>query len=144
VGFDGDTPIIYRVGAISPEAIKKVAGKVEINNKHIAAPVSPGMLPSHYAPNTSLYLTNNVEALLKTFPQTGTGILAFKNTYHCILENHQEVLSVSGNLAEAAHNLYRAMHRLDSLKLERIIAERVPNIGIGIAINDRLKRASNK
>lgn len=65
VGFDGDTPIIYRVGAISPEAIKKIAGKVEINKKQIQNPLSPGMLPSHYAPDTSLYLTDNVESLLK-------------------------------------------------------------------------------
>jgi len=144
VGFDGDTPIIYRVGAISPEAIKKIAGKVEINNKHIAVPVSPGMLPSHYAPNTSLYLTSNVGALLKIFPETGTGILAFRNPYPFIPVDNQEVLSLTGNLDEAAHNFYKAMHRLDSLNLERIIAERVPNVGIGIAINDRLEKASNK
>ena len=144
VGFDGDMPIIYRVGAISPEAIKKIAGKVEINTKHIVKPISPGMLPSHYAPNTSLYLTNNVEELLKLFPQTGTGILAFKNTYRTIAEDKQEVLSASGNLDEAAHHLYKALHRLDGLKLERIIAERVPNFGIGIAINDRLEKAALK
>lgn len=144
VGFDGDTPIIYRVGAISPEAIKKIAGKVEIHNKHTAKPISSGMLPSHYAPNTSLYLTNNIELLLKIFPRTGTGILAFKNLSPLIAEKNQEVLSSSGNLDEAAHNFYKALHQLDSLKLDRIIAERVPNVGIGIAINDRLERASSK
>jgi L-threonylcarbamoyladenylate synthase len=144
VGFDGDTPIIYRVGAISPEAIKKVAGKVEIHNKHIEKPISSGMLPSHYAPNTSLYLTNNIETLLKTVSHNGTGILAFKNPCSFISENNQEILSASGNLDEAARNLYRALHRLDSLKLDRIIAERVPNVGIGIAINDRLERATYK
>jgi len=144
VGFDGDMPIVYRVGAISSEAIKKVAGKVGINTKHIVKPVSHGTLPSHYAPNTSLYLTNNVEELLKLFPQTGTGILAFKNSYRTIPEDQQEVLSVSGNLDEAAHNLYKALHRLDGLKLGRIIAERVPNIGVGIAINNRLERATLK
>lgn len=144
VGFEGDTPIIYRVGAISPEAIKNIAGKVEINNKHDAKPISPGMLPAHYAPNTALYLTNNIEALLKIFPRTGTGILAFKNPSFLIAEKNQEVLSVKGNLDEAAHNLYKALHRLDSQKLDRIIAEWVPNFGIGIAINDRLERAANK
>lgn len=51
---------------------------------------------------------------------------------------------MSGNLDEVAHNLYKALHRLDSLGLERIIAERVPNIGIGIAINDRLEKAANR
>jgi len=144
VGFDGDMPIIYRVGVITPEAIKRVAGKVEINQMKIQNPLSPGMLPSHYAPHTSLFLTNNIAALLKKLPHNGTGILAFKNPYPFIPENNQEVLSQTGNLDEAAHNLYKALHRLDSLKLKRIVAERIPYIGIGIAINDRLERAANK
>ena len=57
---------------------------------------------------------------------------------------NQEVLSVSGDIEEAAHNLYSAMHRLDALNLKKILAERVPNIGIGVAINDKLERASFK
>lgn len=144
VGFVNDMPIIYRVGVITPDAIRKVAGKVEINQMKIQNPLSPGMLPSHYAPHTSLFLTNNIAELLKKLPLSGTGILAFKNPYPFISENNQEVLSPTGNLDEAAHNLYKALHRLDSLKLERIVAERIPYIGIGIAINDRLERASNK
>lgn len=144
VGFDGDTPIIYRVGAISPEAIKKIAGKVEINNKHSAKPIVPGMLPSHYAPRTPLYLTNNIEELLKSLSSEGTGILSLKKFHSIVPQKNQEVLSETGNLDEAAHNLYKALHKLDSLKLERIIAERVPDVGIGIAINDRLERAANK
>lgn len=144
VGFDSDTPIIYRVGAITPEAIKKVAGKVEINKKQIKTLLSPGMLLSHYAPHTPLFLTNNINASLKTVPHDGTGIIAFRNLSPLISEDNQEVLSPTGNLEEAAHNLYKALHRLDSLKLERIIAERVPDVGIGIAINDRLERAASK
>ena len=143
VGFDGDTPIIYRVGAISSEAIKRIVGKVEINNKHTKKPISPGMLPSHYAPHTPLYLTNDIESLLKSVPCINTAILSFKNPYSFIPETNQEILSETGNLDEAAHNLYKALHQLDSLKLEKIIAERVPNVGIGIAINDRLERAAN-
>jgi L-threonylcarbamoyladenylate synthase len=144
VGFDDDMPIIYRVGVITSEAIKSVTGKVEINQMKIQNPLSPGMLPSHYAPHTSLFLTNNVAALLKKLPHNGTGILAFKNPYLFIPENNQEVLSETGNLDEAAHNLYKALLRLDSLELERIVAERIPYIGIGVAINDRLERAANK
>jgi L-threonylcarbamoyladenylate synthase len=93
-----------------------------------------------------LFLTNNIEVLLKTLPRSGTGILSFKNLYPFILipENRQEILSYTGNLEEAAHNLYKALHRLDSLGLERIIAESVPNTGLGIAINDRLSRSTQK
>jgi len=146
VGFENGIPVIYRVGAIAPEAIKKVAGRVEIKIQSQVKPLSPGMSCSHYSPRTPLFLTNNIEALLKTLPRSGTGILSFKNLYPFILipENRQEILSYTGNLEEAAHNLYKALHRLDSLGLERIIAESVPNTGLGIAINDRLSRSTQK
>lgn len=146
VGFENGIPVIYRVGAITPEAIKKVAGRVEIKIQSQTKPLSPGMSYTHYSPRTPLFLTNNIEALLKTLPRSGTGILSFKNLNPFILiaENHQETLSSSGNLEEAAHNLYKALHRLDSLGLERIIAERVPDTGLGIVINDRLSRATRK
>lgn len=146
VGFENGIPVIYRVGAITPEAIKKVAGRVEIKIQSQTQPLSPGMSSTHYSPRTPLFLTNNIEALLKTLPRSGTGILSFKNLNPFILiaENHQETLSSSCNLEEAAHNLYKALHRLDSLGLERIIAERVPDTGLGIAINDRLSRATRK
>jgi len=146
VGFENGIPVIYRVGAITPEAIKKVAGRVEIKIQSQIKPLSPGMSYTHYSPRTPLFLTTNIEALLKTLPRSGTGILSFKNIYPFILipENCQEILSFTGTLQEAAHNLYKALHRLDSLGLERIIAELVPDTGLGIAINDRLNRATQK
>jgi L-threonylcarbamoyladenylate synthase len=52
------------------------------------------------------------------------------------------VLSNKGDLDEAAARLYAAMHELDSKKLELLLVEQLPNEGIGIAINDKLKRAS--
>ena len=57
---------------------------------------------------------------------------------------HQEVLSKSGDLAEAAKELYAALHRLDHLELDVIIAERFPDYGLGKTINDRLQRAVEK
>ncbi|MDQ3046796.1 MAG: L-threonylcarbamoyladenylate synthase [Bacteroidota bacterium] len=144
VGFDGDTAIIYRVGAICSEAIRKVAGKVETRIRHTGKSISSGMLPSHYAPHTPLYLTDDIGALIKSVPCVNTAILSFKRLHSFIPENNQEILSETGDLDEAAHNLYKALHQLDSLKLERIIAERVPEVGIGVAINDRLERAANK
>ena len=142
VGFKDDKPIIYRVGAISAEDIEKVVGEVEMNHK-TEIPVSPGMLPSHYAPHTPFFLINNIKELLETSP-ADTGLLSFTHHYSFIPEHHQEILSLTGNLDEAARNLYKAMLRLDSLKLARIVAKRVPDIGIGIAINDRLERAAYK
>jgi len=55
-----------------------------------------------------------------------------------------EVLSPSGNLREAAANLFRALRRLDSLGLDRIIARPVEETGLGVAIMDRLRRCAAK
>jgi L-threonylcarbamoyladenylate synthase len=55
-----------------------------------------------------------------------------------------EILSPSGNLREAAANLFAAMRRLDALGLDRIIAQPFPDSGLGRAINDRLRRAAHR
>jgi L-threonylcarbamoyladenylate synthase len=55
-----------------------------------------------------------------------------------------ETLSQTGNLEEAAKNLYAAMHRLDHQNLDLIIAQKMPAVGMGLAINDKLERAATK
>jgi L-threonylcarbamoyladenylate synthase len=57
---------------------------------------------------------------------------------------HQEVLSANADLKEAASNLYAALHVLDKQKVDIIIAERLPDIGLGKSINDRLERATKQ
>jgi L-threonylcarbamoyladenylate synthase len=99
---------------------------------------------SHYSPKTSVYLTRNINELNITFPSQNFGLLTFKKFYSIIGREKQVVLSRAGNLEEAAKNLYEALHRLDSMQLDLIIAEYVPDEGIGKAINDRLTRAAHK
>jgi L-threonylcarbamoyladenylate synthase len=69
-------------------------------------------------------------------------------TYQTFFENENivahEVLSPTGNLTEAASQLYNALHKLDQLHLDVIIAERFPDYGLGRTINDRLERATTK
>jgi L-threonylcarbamoyladenylate synthase len=72
------------------------------------------------------------------------GLLLFQNPIQQTSVEHQEILSKSGDLKEAAKNLYAAMHRLDQLGLDVIIAERLPNIGLGNTLNDKLQRATRK
>jgi L-threonylcarbamoyladenylate synthase len=145
IGFENEQPILYRHGAISIEEIEQSIGKVLVattttNNK----PSAPGMLSRHYAPRTDTYLTNNVPDLIKSFPDKKIGLLLFKE--EIIDENVfiQEILSKTGSVDEAAKNLYTAMHRLDNNNLDLIIAEQLPEIGVGKSINDRLKRAVKK
>ena len=144
IGFENNQPILYRHGSISVEEIEKTTGKLSIITNSEKTPNSPGMLSRHYAPKTDTYLTNNISELLKCFKGKKIGLLVFKNQLHDKSIIHEEILSKSGDFNEAAKNLYAAMHRLDQKKLDVIIAERLPDIGLGKTMNDKLERATKK
>ncbi len=144
IGFEDNLTILYRHGSIPLEEIEVYTGKLGIITDNDQSPNSPGMLSRHYAPTTDTYLTNNVPELIKYFEKKNIGLLVFKKK---IVNNkilHQEILSESGDYNEAARNLYAAMHRLDENKLDVILVERLPNIGLGKTINDKLNRATKK
>jgi L-threonylcarbamoyladenylate synthase len=144
IGFEQNQPILYRHGSIPAEEIEKVVGKLRHNTKNNSSPAAPGMLSRHYAPSTDTYLTNDVHEFLQNFEGKRIGLILFNQK----IENNkiisQEVLSPNGNTKEAARNLYAAMHRLDQMKLDVIIAERLPEKGLGKTINDKLERATKK
>ncbi len=144
IGFENDQPVLYRHGSISVEEIEKITGKLGAITNSEKTPNAPGMLSRHYAPNTDTYLTNNVIELIKCFKGKRIGILLFKNQINGKGIIHIEILSKSGDLNEAAKNLYAALHRLDQNNLDIIIAERLPDFNLGITINDKLERATKK
>jgi L-threonylcarbamoyladenylate synthase len=144
IGFENNQPVLYRHGSISSEEIEKITGKLSTITNSEKTPNAPGMLSRHYAPNTATYLTNNVVELIKCFKGKRIGILVFKNQINGKGIIHKEILSKSGDLNEAAKNLYAAMHRLDENNLDVIIAERLPDIGLGKTMNDKLERATKK
>lgn len=144
VGFDGEDAVLYRMGAISIEDIKKEIGDLQLITKNDINPEAPGMLSKHYAPKTKMYLTNQVHELIQNFNHQKIGVLLFEKKLSQQNIKHQEILSATGNLNEAAKNLYAAMHRLDHSHLDIIVAERLPDIGLGKTINDKLERASKK
>lgn len=144
VGFENEQPVLYRLGSISVEDIEKIVGKLSVTTNNDKSPDAAGMLSRHYAPKTNIYLTNDISELLKSFEGKKIGLLLFKNQIQNKNITHQEILSNSGDLEEAAKNLYAAMHRLDQSKLDVIIAERLPDEGLGKTINDKLERATKK
>lgn len=144
IGFEYNIPVIYRMGAVTPDDIKKITGHVKLYQSQANKPVTSGMSLSHYSPKTSVYLTKNINDLNNILRSQNFGLLTFKNFYPITGREKQIVLSSTGDLEEAAKNLYEALHRLDSMQLDLIIAEYVPDEGIGIAINDRLTRAAHK
>jgi len=137
IGEEQGKVVVYRLGGVSIPELEKVVGKVELRIQAGPKPISPGTLESHYAPRHPLYLDQSVAV-----SQVGLGALRFKTYMDGIPQANQRVLSPSGNLHEAARNLFAALRDLDKMEIEAIVAESVPETGLGLAINDRLKRAS--
>ncbi len=142
IGFENNDVIIYRLGGISIEELEKVIGKVKIKKVNGVNPKSPGMLDSHYAPKTPLYFVSNLEFSIEKFKEKRIAIITFNKKLEKtnIVKNY--ILSSNKDLTEAAHNLFSIMRAADKLDIDFILAEKLPDIKLGKAINDRLKRAS--
>jgi L-threonylcarbamoyladenylate synthase len=126
----GPVPALLRPGGVTREALEALLGKLAEPGGAIRA---PGMLASHYAPDAPLRL--NV-----TTPRPDEAVLAFGPGAG------QFQLSASGDLTEAAANLFTGLRALDALvratNLSGIAAMPIPERGLGVAINDRLRRAA--
>ncbi|BFM41362.1 L-threonylcarbamoyladenylate synthase [Flavobacterium sp. CFS9] len=144
VGFKGESAVIYRLGSLSKEEIEKVTGPAILFNKAEEAPEAPGMLSKHYAPQSTLYVTDNLSESISKFSDKKIGLLTFRQHREEQNSKHQVILSPIGSLKEAASKLYTALHELDAMKVDIIIAERFPDHDLGRTINDRLERASKQ
>ncbi len=143
IGFENNQVVVYRLGGKSIEDFERVAGARRINLRLNSSsdPTAPGMLKSHYAPRLPLLAGKPAELLLQHQPQQ-VGVLAYTTPLPGIPADNQRVLSASGNPAEAAQNLFGAMRYLDGRPVKVILAEYLPETGLGKAINDRLRRAA--
>jgi L-threonylcarbamoyladenylate synthase len=142
VGFEDDHIVIHRLGVITAAQIIETTGiKVEVSLSH-AAPTAPGQLKRHYATRKPFLLgdISSNHALNKT---KKIGLLLFEKNPGLTADT-AVILSPSGDLAEAAAGLFSAMRKLDAANIDIILAERFPEHGIGLAINDRLERAAFK
>jgi L-threonylcarbamoyladenylate synthase len=142
VSFSENKPRLLRPGGVSLEEIESIIGKVEISPIK-DRPSAPGMLPRHYAPRTPIVLDWD-EKHLDSYKDKRIGFLAFQNPDRFLKFEHIEVLSKKGDFREAAANLFSAIRRLDALDLDLILAETVPEVGLGRAIMDRLRRATSQ
>lgn len=139
VGFEAGKPVVYRLGGMALNQIEAVTGPVDVRSHSTSNPKAPGMLSSHYAPRVPLTLLP-AGGSLEPSPRIGT--LAFRQPFPGIPASQQRILSETGDITEAAHNLFSYLRELDALDLDHIYAETLPRQGLGAAINDRLRRAS--
>jgi L-threonylcarbamoyladenylate synthase len=138
VGWENGIATVLRVGGLSIDAIEKVIGPVQVQSVSSSNPAAPGMLKSHYAPRIPMR-AGNITALIKEYSGKKIAVLSFQQAYPAV--NFNYILSESGNLNQAAQRLFAAMRELDNTDAEIILTEFVPATGLGLAINDRLKRA---
>lgn len=126
----GGAVTLLRPGSISKAEIEDVVGPIASSLHDDDAPKSPGMLSRHYSPNARVRLN-------ATHPDANEAFLAFGET------DVQPTLSLSetGDLTEAAANLYAMLRALDQ-DFDAIAVAPIPDHGIGAAINDRLQRAA--
>jgi len=131
---------VLRLGGISLESLHRFTPSIRIEEHSTSSPASPGMLTSHYAPKKPVYV-GNIRELMTSFSSQKIGILSFKEDYGVF---GQRILSTSGNFTEAASHFFAYLRELDSLEIDVILAEFLPDENLGRAINDKLKRASAK
>lgn len=144
VDLSDNTPVLLRHGAIPIEDIEALIGPITDGTRPSKTPKSPGQTFRHYAPRALLRL-NAVDV------EPGEALLAFgelrfmgvkgggwaKDLPEAKLRN----LSPNGDLDEAAHNLFSHLHALDEGGAIRVAVMAIPDVGVGRAVNDRLRRA---
>ena len=140
VGFGEGRPVVHRLGGLSIENLEEIVGPVSVALHSTSNPSAPGQLMNHYAPGKKVF-TVDLEKAIGLIDLDRVAILSFQKDYQA---PHQFILSPTGNIHEAARNFFSALRELDTKPVDLILAEFVPDDGIGRAINDRLKRASAK
>lgn len=129
---------ILRLGPVTQEQLAEF-GEIAVIGP-TSHPEAPGQLPSHYAPRTPLILVDDAATFLCPAGKR-CGLLGWKRPER---DQFAEVrrLSKRQDIVEAATNLFRYLRELDGQSLDLIVAEKVPDEGLGAAINDRLRRAA--
>ena len=125
---------VLRPGLITAKEIEKVLRKKVILNKKSKKILSPGSLKKHYSPGIPLKLNVRKAPKKYAFITLGKKYPVTKNSFN---------LSLNSDLNEAAKNLYSTLRKIKKLKYKKIYVVKIPKSKIGLAINDRLKRAAN-
>jgi L-threonylcarbamoyladenylate synthase len=140
IGLTDEHVMLLRPGGLAREEIESVLQtkvRTPASNNQPEAPAAPGMLTSHYAPNAQMRL--HARAVAPNEALLSFGVDPIEGRESALAEAN---LSPSGDLVEAAAQLFQAMRTLDSSGAKTIQVQDIPNTGLGEAINDRLRRAA--
>lgn len=140
LGFENEQVVVYRLGGTSLEEIEALVGKVKVSINQSSNPSAPGMLKSHYSPGRKMII-GDIASNLENIDRKSVGVISFDKSYD-MPDKNQFILSEKRNLEEAARNIFTALRKMDQPHIDLILAEYLPDHGLGKAINDRLQRAA--
>lgn len=140
VSLIGNDVQILRYGGFAPERIEEILDKSIKDATHSSHVQAPGMLKKHYSPNIDFYI--GIDKHIKDI--SNVAVLVFQELDNRIPANKQYILAPDGKLETAARRLFSGLRFLDSLDVQAILCDLVPNEGLGFAINDRILRAASK
>lgn len=132
---------LLRPGGLANEEIQKITGALGIRRNEIK-PDSPGQLFFHYSPNIPIKFYS--EELAEKYSGKRAGILKLMPDTKEQSNFVYKYLSVNGDLHQAAANLFVLLHEFENDHVDLILAEKIPEEGLGIAIMDRLIKATNR
>jgi len=138
--LSGEHPVLLRAGGVPLEHMEALIGPVLRATPVDDRPLGPGQLKHHYAPRKPLKLVRDASKI-PSHPDVGWLVFGEKPT---LFPGKVMLLSISGDLREAAVNLFRSLRALDNdIAVTTIYAIPLPPHGLGLAINERLERAAH-
>jgi len=145
IGFEQGKIMIYRLGSVTIEDLKSCTNAevfyIESNAQKDEAPITSGMVKHHYAPNTPMFSSEDLD---RSIDLSNCGYIGFDKPHPDFPTSNQFLLNDTGLMDVAASQLYRAFHIMDAKNFKRLYITWLPEKGIGRSINDRIKRAIQK
>lgn len=149
INLTNEKPTLLRPGPIPPEKLIEIFGEIDIpdfiygkNDADVA--IAPGMKYRHYAPESNVIILENIKKLnLKQIENPIFLILKSQEKYFQNLKLNYEVISNDDNYYEFAINLFFMLRKFDKI-YKNIVVQSIQDKGIGIAIMNRLRKASNR
>ncbi len=140
IGFPNNKPTLFRAGAINTTDIEKTIG-VKLNRPEKTTR-APGMHKKHYSPFTPVLAVDDIDLEIKRNSRLNIGVVTYNSYTNQLPLGNQVMLGTTDDMTVAMNKLYATLHDMDAKSYDLIIAKRFPAYGLGIAINDRLDRAS--
>lgn len=141
IDFSTEKTTVLRLGGMPLEVLEEILGEKVETRTSSSNPKAPGMLMAHYSPGIPVFV-GDIDELINQHVGKRVGLLRFSDWHEEIPFEKQSILSINKDLHEAARNFFSALRQFKQMDVDVVLAEWMPEVGLGRAINDRLRRAA--